>query len=235
MYFLYNYLYNALKITEEDNISLIEELWEYFYDKYLHPEVYYENLNVDDGSMLFINIIVFGLCVGIVIAAFAAVFNKRVLGGIVRKIIAAEAYSPESAKTLEELGLEGSAVARYAVRKSTTLRRVVKCREEQEHLAAEEQKRAEYCRAHEKDRRARRFRETEYKINPYADVFYIPEEMKYMADVKFEKKGSTWVGAIVSIPVMLVIFVLIVIALPNILSLVDELAGATNTPSSKYL
>ncbi len=219
--------YNALTIPEEDSRTLIEELW----DEFFAPSVYYENLGIDGDSMFFINIIIFGLCVGVIIAAFAAVFNKRVLGNIVRKILAAEATSPETAKTLEELGLEDSFIARYAVKKSTALRRVVKCREEEEHIAAEVRRLGEYRQTHEKDKHARRFVETKYNINPYADVFYIPEEMKYMADVKFEKKGSTWFGAIMSIPVMLIVFVLIVIALPHILSIINDLASS----SDKYL
>ncbi len=229
------FLYTALTIPEEDNRSLIEELWDIFYSEYLHPTAYYENLNVDGDTMFFINIIVLGLCVGIVFAAFAAVFNKRVLGNIVRKLISEDAVSAENAKTLEELGLEDSMLARYAVRKSVTLRRVIKCREEEQHIAAQEQKRREYRQEHEKDKRASRFKETEYKINPYADAFFIPEEMKYMAAVKFEKKGTTWLGACMSIPVMIVVFVLIIVALPHILSLVNDIAGAANTPSDKYL
>ncbi len=230
-----NFLYTALTTPEEDRRSLIAELWDIFYDEYLHPTVYYENLNIDGDTMLFINIIVFGLCIGIIFAAFAAVFNKRVLGNIVRKLLSEGAVSAENAKTLEELGLENSVLVRYAVRKSVTLRRVVKCREEEEYIAAEAQKRREYKQEHEKDKRASRFRETEYKINPYADTFYIPEEMKYMADVKFEKKGSTWLGAFVCIPVMIVVFILIIVALPHIISLVNDIAGAANTPSDKYL
>ncbi len=230
-----NFLYTALATPEEDSRSLIAELWDIFYSEYLHPTVYYENLNIDGDTMFFINIIVFGLCIGIVFAAFAAVFNKRVLGNIVRKLLSEGAVSSESAKTLEELGVENSVLARYAVRKSVTLRRVVKCREEEEHIAAEAQKRREYGQEQESGKRSRKFVEAEYKINPYADTFYIPEEMKYMADVKFEKKGSTWLGAFVCIPVMIVVFVLIIVALPHIISLINDIAAASSTPSDKYL
>ncbi len=230
-----NFLHTALAASEEQGSAFLVELWNIFYNEYLHPSVYYSNLNIDGDSIFFINMIVLGLCIGIIIASFVAVFNKRVLGEIVRKLLLAEALSPSSAKTLEELGIENSFLARYAVRKSTTLRRVVKCREEEEYIAAQIQKRQEYLQAHPEDKRGKHFADTEYQINPYADVFYIPENMKYMADIKFEKKGSTWLSACMSIPVMLVIFIAVVIALPHILSLVNDMASAANAPSNKYL
>ncbi len=222
-------IHTALTVTEEDARPLIAELWDYFVDKYLNGNVYYEHMNIDTSDMHLIFLIVLGLCVGISIAAFAAAFNKRVLGGVVRKILAAEATSPESAKTLEELGLENKFIARYAVTKSTSVRRVVKCCEEQEFVSEQNAARTEYEARRESDRKMPKFVEHEYEINPYADRFYIPEDIKYMADVKFEKRGTTWVGAIACTFVCIILFFVLVISIPNILHLVDDFVGAIAT------
>ena len=79
----------AVKAEEQ---SLFSELWEYFYNTYIDPSEYYENLNITSSDLLFIRLLILGLCVGLSLAAFGAVFNKRVLGGIVRKILKAEVY-----------------------------------------------------------------------------------------------------------------------------------------------
>lgn len=221
--------YGILSTTADTEKSLLRELWEYFYDTYFNPSEYYENLNVGTGTMLSVRVIILGLCIGICVAAFAAVFNKRVLGDVVRKILGMEALSPESALTLEELGFENKPIIRLAVRKSTSLRRVVKCVEEQEFDKNQAEKLKEYQQERKKNKKAPKFKEQIYKINPYADRFYIPEDMKYTADIKFEKKGNSWAGAIIFSLIMVVVFVAILVALPHIFELLNDLAGSIDT------
>ncbi len=222
------FLYTALEV-EEEQPSLISELWQYFYDTYIDPSEYYENISTGAGTLLSVRLMIFGLCVGLCVAAFGIVFNKRVLGNIVRKILASQALSPESAMTLEELGIENSFWARYAVRKSTSLRRVVKCREEQEFDKEQAEKYNQNVQARKTDKSVARFKAFDYKINPYADSFYIPEDMKYMADVKFDSKGTSWLGACVFTLVMAVVFIASMVALPHLLSLIDSIVGSVDT------
>ena len=50
--------------------SLIEELWEYFVDKYFSIELpYLENFSIKTGGLVSITGIIFGIAIGIVIAA----------------------------------------------------------------------------------------------------------------------------------------------------------------------
>ena len=227
--------YSLLSASVEEELPFWKELWQYFYDTYLNPSEYYPNLDFGSGTMLSVRLIIFGLCVGMALAGFGAVFNKRVLGDVVRKILAAEALSPESAKTLEELGYENNAFVRLAVKKSTSLRRVVKCCEEQLFDAEQNEKYKEYLRLKEQDKKTPRFRHVEYKINPYADAFYIPEQMKYMADIKFEKKGNSWLGAVIFAVIMVIVFVLMMIALPHVLGLLDSFVGTFDSAPSNIL
>ena len=215
-----------LATTASEYQPLAEELWRYFYDTYLNPSEYYGNLNLTSADLWTIRILIFGLCVGLSLAAFAAAFNKRVLGDIVRKIIAKQAFSPETAVTLEELGIEGKPIAHFAIKRSTSLRRVVKCCEEEMFEADQDKREREHKENRKKDKSLPAFKRLKYKINPYSDTLYIPEKDRYMADVKFEKKGTTWVGACVFSVVMAVVFVGLMVALPQILSLLNEFAGA---------
>ncbi len=215
--------YIALTVSGEE-MPLANELWLYFMDKYFDDSTFYPNLNIDGNDTAFIRLVIIGLFIGLSVAGFFAVFNKRVLGSFVRKLIQAEAFSPESAKTLEELGFAGKVTIYNAVRKSTTLRRVVKCREEQAHDAELSLKRAEYDTARENDKRLPKFKETVYKIDPTTDRFYIPEEMKYMADIKFDAKGNTWASAIFCCVFMLVLMVVAIVLLPNLLEFLNNLA-----------
>ncbi len=215
--------YIALDVSYEE-MPLANELWLYFMDKYFDDSTFYPNLNIDGDDTTFIRLVIIGLFIGLSVAGFFGVFNKRVLGSFVRRLIEAEAFSPESAKTLEELGFAGKVTIYNAVRKSTSLRRVVKCREEQEHDAALNEKRAEYESAKESGKKLPKFKETEYKVNPTSDRFYIPEDMKYMADIKFDAKGNTWASAIFCCVFMLILMVVAIVLLPNILDFLNNLA-----------
>ncbi len=220
-------IFSALNVTtaEELEMPLWKELWYYFYNTYINPTEYYENLGADSSTMLSVRLMILGLFIGISIAAFAAVFNKRVLGEVVRRLLKAEALSPDRALTLAELGYSGGIVG-LAVKKSTSLRRVVKCREETEYDEKLSEKRKEYAERRKNGEKLPKFKEIPYKINTLTDSFYIPEDMKYMADVKFEKKGTTWLGAILTVVVLAILFVALMVALPQIFELLDDVAGS---------
>ncbi len=218
-------LYVALSAAAEQE-PFFSALWRYFYDTYLNPSEYYEHLGIDGGGILSVRMVILGLCIGLIVAMFAAVYNKRTLGNIVRRFLAAEALSPDTALTLEDVGLQGSAIARYSVRKSITLRRVLKCREEVEFTAKQNAAREEHEQRRKDDKSIKKFREAEYSVNPYADAFYIPEDMKYTADVKFEKKGTSLAGAFIFSGIILVAFVVIMVALPHLLGFIDGIVGA---------
>ncbi len=207
--------------------SFIKELWDYFYSTYLSGEsLHFENLNFGSGSMISLSGILFGLFVGIIVASFAMVIDKRVLGEFVRKLLSEECLSPESAKTLYELGYNRKYVIRNGVRRGTTLRSVVKCREEEEYNAQIAEQRAKYEERRKEDDSLPPFREAPYSVNADTDHFYIPEEKKYSAEMRFEKKGTSWFAFFVVILVCIIGFVALLFVLPELLELVDEFVGS---------
>ena len=161
-----------------------------YYDLYVAFSVEYTNINVYATELKMILSFIIGIGVGIIIAAFMSLFTKRTLGDFVRRVIERDALSPESAKTLDELDYFDRLIIRRAVAKSVSLRRVLKCREEEEFYAEQKLKREEHEKKRAEDRSIGRFKETEYKVDAEKDSFFIPEELKYMAEIKFDKKGA---------------------------------------------
>ena len=223
-----NHIFRALSAAQpqsELNMPLHKELWQYFYDTYINPSEYYENLGIGSETMFSVRLIIIGLVIGLSLAAFSAVFNKRILGDVVRRILGANALSAESALTLDELGYGSNLLVRLAVKKSTSLRRVVKCREEEKYDNELRIKGKEYQERRKNGEKIPRFKEIPYKINTLTDAFFIPEKMKYMADVKFEKKGSTWLGAVIATVIMAIVCIAVIILLPDIFSLLNDFAA----------
>ena len=206
-------------------LPLAEELWLYFYENYLNPAEYYPNLDMGTGTMLSIRLILIGLFLGLIVACFCSAFTKQVLGNVVRTVLGRNALSPESAVMLEELGMENNVIFHYALTKSYVVRKVVRCREEEEHIAATAEAREKYEQRRAAGEKLPAFKEQGYEINPYADHFYIPEDLKYSAEIRFEEKGSGWLWAIICSVVLLIMLVVILVYLPQLLSLLDSFAA----------
>lgn len=193
--------------------SVLEELWDYFVEYYLEADAIYLNLGMEGNSMISLPIILAGLCIGTMIAVFAVMRDSRVIGGYVRRMLEGGNVGRDKAVTLEELGTgERSEFAR-ALRRSVTLRRYVRCVEEEEFI--EKKLSGEI----ESDSRS------EYKFVG-AEHFYIPEEKRIGAEFKYIKRGvKWWVVPIISVALIVVFFGLMLV-LPYILSLLDSIVGA---------
>ena len=65
--------------------------------------------------------------------------------------------------------------------------------------------------------------------------FYIPEKMRYSAEFKFEKKGSTWLGATFFAFLMIAVAIAILVFLPKILELLNDFVGSFQSTRSNIL
>ena len=81
----------------------------------------------------------------------------------------------------------------------------------------------------------KQYRGESFRVDPDNHHFYIPEQMKYTADVKFEKKGSGWLSAVLFCAVMLVVGFVILLILPSLLSLLDQFVGALDSVGSDQI
>lgn len=211
------------------SIETDSSFWKDLWNALFADETSYEYLEKGAVSLTSLRMIIVGVFIGLALACFAAVFNKRVLGDFVRKVLHEEALSAETAKTLSELGYARNFCIRSSVRKGVNLRRVVRCREEEAYLSEMEQKEAEYEEKRKETPKLPKFKVEPFRVNADEHHFYIPEEMKYMADVKFEKKGSTWLGAIVFVVILLILMVAAFCVLPYILTVLNDWFGAVES------
>lgn len=220
------HLLTAARLSGASEMPLWEELWFFFKEKYLNfsPELY-ENLGIGGGHTYSLPQMIIMMIIGIIIAAIATMFNKRVLGDFVRILLQYEANSSENAKTLEEVGYLKNSTIRSALRRNVSLRRVVHCVEE-EQFAAEV---AEQRRSYEEKRAANpslpAFVEPTYHMDVNTSHYYIAEKDKYMADIKFEKKGNNWFSfGLVMVCCVALLFAALFI-LPDVFQYVDNFVG----------
>lgn len=213
--------------------TLIEELWTYLSEKYLTIDIsQYQNLGIRVGDDGLINLswAIVAFCLGMVVAAILAVYEKKGLGEFVRKLIYEDCYTPESAKTLYELGFRKNAAVRGALR-SGSLSKIVKCAQKVAYDEQIAQKKAEYEQNATKDSPA--FVSVPYKINYETDAFYIPKEDSYAADVRYDKKGSGWIAVLVVAVLSLVVAAFIIFILPEMLQMLDNFIGMMK-PEANY-
>lgn len=217
-------IYNRLFSVLSGQPSLIEELWDFYKDKYFTPDYgEYHYLDVGGNSMVSLTTIVIAFIIGIVLASAAAIFNKRVLGDFVRSLLLDEAHSPESAKTLEQLGYLKNTTIRSALKRGTTLRRVVRCVEEDEYL--EELERARQRFEENRTDTRQKFKETPFVMDVSTAHFYIPEELRYTADIKFEQKGTNWLVFLGVVIGAIAMGVLVIWLMPQLLQMLDNFIG----------
>lgn len=211
----------------EGNVPYLQGIISKYYDIYFNFAIEYENLNMTVSDFKMICAIIMGLCAGIIAATFISLFNKKYLGDFVRTVIGNDALSAENAKTLYELGYVDKLMLRYAVAKSVSLRRVVKCREEEAFYEDQKQRREEYEKNRADGIKLKKFKEIEYKVDPDNDHFFIPEELKYTAEVKFDKKGATLRAAIAISVITVIAFFIMMLALPQLLEFLNGIAAPT--------
>ena len=205
--------------------------WESFRDSFLTGGDY-EYLG---GSTLSVPLIMIGIFVGIAIAFVATVFTKRVWGAMVRKLLAEEIHSAENAKTLAELSLDRNIFLRRAVKGNVSLRRVVACREEEEFLREQERVAAELEEARANDpslKKAKKPRVAPFRVDPDKHHFYIPEDCRSMAGVKFDKKGTSIGKLVILLLLLLICLIVVLLILPRVMTLVNDFVGTMKSATS---
>jgi hypothetical protein len=190
----------------------------------------YDNLGFGDFAFANLRNIIFGLILGIIFASYLVIFNKRVYGEFVRSLIGENCSSPETAKTLSELGYMKNSAVRSAIKTGHEYRGIVRCPEAEEYYAAREQARGEYeARVAASGERAPAFSSLEFKYDFTTARFYIPEDKHFTATERFEKKGTSVLSAIAITVISLVLFFLIIKFLPDIMQFLDNFVGIINS------
>ena len=108
--------------------STLGELITYFKETYFSIRFgAYDNFSITEQSASIINKMIPALILGIIIAAVATVYCRRIVGDFVRTLIKKEALSPDAGVTLMETGAFRSTVVRRELCRGALLRKVVFC------------------------------------------------------------------------------------------------------------
>ncbi len=210
--------------------GIFEDIWNYFY--YGTGGVdgaggYYENLEFDKTPLFSLPLAILFFFIGTIIACIVMTYNKQSVGKIVRAISKKGANSRENAKTLDELGLQSSYTTRNAVQRNITLRRFVKCVEEEDYIAKltenAQNSDADTEKATEKKKSSEDL--PKYYIDAKNDHFYIPEELMIRAEIRYEKKGSGKITTAISIVLLIGGLIAVLFFLPQILEMVNVIFG----------
>lgn len=228
-----------------DIMALSGSIWQRFVELFSPELGKYDNFNFNETSFVAVKYVIIGIFFGIVLASASALFNRRVLGRFIRALIKQDATSPESAKTLSELGFDKNPFVKYSLTRGYTLRKSTSCVEREEYLrslekpsdeeavneGAEKPSEADPTASGDGSDSAKKVkkisvREALYKKEFVPDLksahFYIPEDKKYSMDVKFEAKGTNVPTFILTVVISLILVGAAVIFLPDILRLADN-------------
>ena len=193
---------------------------------FFNPEMEnYTNFSFS-GGLLNLQLIIFGIFAGVMLASVYIIFVRTTLGRFVRAILERQAFDGEHAVTLEDCGLERHIFTRWALRHGYTLRRVIRCVEEDTWQAEERVRRQEYeaarAEAKSEGKRLPPYKESKFD-KPLSECrFYIPEKDRYVAEMRFRKSGNGYPTllfvAFVSVLCIFIIFAL----LPQLVRFLDN-------------
>ncbi len=219
---------NNIFALSTQQTTMLEDIWNYFYNLFMGLDTGYEHLGFDKSPLVSLRLVILGIFVGAAIACISMAYNKRVIGGFVRALISNGCNSPENAKTLNELGCKNNFFIRNAVRGAEALRGIVRTAGDADFYAEEARRREEYEERRKMNKSLPKYKSREYLVDPSTDRFYIPEEVRIKAEIKFEKKGAGWIASIIAIAVLLVVFVLLLLVLPFLLDGLNDMVGGIN-------
>ena len=180
------------------------------------------NLRYDLGEMnplMSLEVMVWCLCGGLILGALGSYFTRRDASLLVNKLITDGIHTPEKAVTLEEAGFASNLPLRLSLRAGKPLRRMLLCVNEGDFPT----KKCGFIR---------RFFTGEREI-VQTDLktarFYLPEEMKYRAETRYNVKNVTPLDLILSVAILIAAGFVAIYAAQK---LVDLLGGFLSSFSS---
>lgn len=228
------------KLSEWYHSSLLYELITYFHERYFTIEFgTYENFTVSSSAATTIRSIVPALAIALIIFALVTASIRVNTGKFVRRLLREESFTPDRAKTLMELDFFRNARVRKELSRGSNLRMVVRCVHENgtETMVgsmlgtvtngvksnAEINNKKESDSTENQSTGSKKTLHVPQKIDFLTARFYIPEELKHRADVRFDRSGSGWGQAIATIAISVAVAALLCWLLPDILQLADNI------------
>ena len=167
-------------------------------------EITGERIELGTNSVTTLNIIVWSLFIGFLIAIAISVYNKLVLGSLISALVREKVFTEDSARSAKELGCSTTKLVRFALRKNSTFRRVVRMKGDTE---------AERCEESFENAR-----------------FYLPEENIRRAENFYGKSGLTVGNVVLSVAAIFVLAIIAFIVIPDLLQMLSNfISGITHS------
>lgn len=167
----------------------------------------YENFELFN-PFISVKLIVWAMFAGFVFAALLAVYNKRLIGGLVKTLLSEGCLSPDRALTVTELGYGTDWFIKNALRTDAVLLRLVS-RVDPETDGENKQPPAKTRGGHD-------------VIDFEKARFYIPEELKYRAEVRYARKGTDFVAFGICVLIFAVAAFAAIFVIPELIQLIDN-------------
>lgn len=155
----------------------------------------YTNFTFDADARATARNVIIAFAIGILLAAFYAFYQKNVPGAIVRALLHAEAFDENSAKTAAELGFGKNIFILFELKHNIALKKSV----------------------------TRISRENAEEGDMTEEAYYIPEELKYRAEVRYEKEGNGPAALIFTAVLTVVLAIMLIRLMPALLTVIDHL------------
>ena len=166
-----------------------------------------ERVELGNNSVTTLNIIVWSLFIGFIIAVGVSVCNRLLLGTLIARLKDKEAFSEDSALTAKELGCANPLI-RLALCKNSTFRRIVRMKGDTETVLC-----------------ADRFTEAR---------FYLPEENIRRAETVYGKTELTAGNVLLSVAAFFALAIVAFIVIPELIQMLSNFIS-TIAPRSNII
>ncbi len=183
MRFIAYKVYNAIIITKIELRQIICSI------------IYGVNLNMT------VEMVIWCIAIGVVLAILCTYYNRTVLGGFVRTLIASGALSMDSAMTLAEAGYDKNSFVKREILKGGMFRKMVFEVEDEIMIASE---------GHSFSARTK-------PIDLVTARFYVAEENRIMAEMRYDNRGANIFGVVTSIIIIFAIAYVATLLVPYML------------------
>lgn len=187
----------------------------------------FENFSIDvNGSAMYV--IVWGLYIGIMIGVLGALITRRYSGRLISALVRAGATEPDKAVRIDDLDVKGKAFIRFMLRPGTALSRILEVSNWDEFPAVQHSALKKFW--HEKFLSE----EIPEKIPFETAKFYLPEEKRVGAELRFALEEHPIRNFILAAVGLFAVACFAVYAIPELLTMFDNFVTQVK-PESKYL
>ena len=216
--------------------SVINELLTYFSERYFSVSFHiYEHIPLGPSSNESAQMIILAMMLGLIVSSVLVALTKARCGRFVKKLLSEGCLSPEKSKTLAELEEFRNSSVRRAFFRGSALCKCVYCLrgaespcvEKSTEASAEPQQVSDESEKSAPIPEMSVLRATDRVDGERLDYtvarFYIPEDLKYRAELRFESRGSGWITVLLTVVLSIVGAALVCWLLPDFVQLLDNL------------